>query len=137
VFGRTPTVTLAEAAASAHRRQRAILEALQTFRAMPGRHAARRTMMRVMMVELLTPSTQVVAVALILLATGAGWVGWQAAWLTLLLLTFGYGVASASALLLRGGTPGAPSGEELKRLLVRAPLELTVYRPALIWSRFR
>lgn len=137
VFGRTPTVTLAEAAAAAHRRQRAIFEALKTFRAMPGRHPARLTMMRVMIVELLTPSTQVVAALLTLLAAGAGWVGWEAVWLTLLLLTFGYAVASASALLLRGGTPGAPSGEELKRLLLRAPLELIVYRPALIWSRFR
>jgi cellulose synthase/poly-beta-1,6-N-acetylglucosamine synthase-like glycosyltransferase len=137
VFGRTPTVTLAEAAAAAHRRQRAILEALKTFRAMPGRHPARLTMMRVMMVELLTPSTQVVAAFLTLLAAGAGWVGWQAVWLTVLLLTFGYAVASASALLLRGGTPGAPSGDELKRLLLRAPLELIVYRPALICSRFR
>ena len=137
VFGRTPTVTLAEAAAAAHRRQRAILEALKTFRAMPGRHPSRLTMMRVMMVELLTPSTQVVAALLTLLAAGAGWVGWQAVWLTVLLLTFGYAVASASALLLRGGTPGAPSGDELKRLLLRAPLELIVYRPALIWSRFR
>ena len=49
----------------------------------------------------------------------------------------GYAVVSASALLLRGGTPGAPSGPELKRLLMRAPLELLVYRPALVLSRLR
>lgn len=137
VFGRTSTVSLAEAAAHAGRRQRAIFEALRTFRAQPGNDAARRTMMRVMIVELLTPAAQVVAVMMILLATGAGWVSWPAPWLTILLLTFGYGVASASALLLRGGTPGAPSGAELKRLLMRAPLELVVYRPALILSRLK
>ena len=137
VFGRMPTVPVAVAAARAHRRQRAIVQALRTFRAMPGKHPARRTMTRVMLVELLTPAAQVVAVAMIVLATGAGWAGWQAPWLTLLLLTFGYGVVSASALLLRGGTPGEPSGAELKRLLLRAPLELVVYRPALIWARLR
>jgi hypothetical protein len=43
---------------------------------------------------------------------------------------------SASALLLRGGTPGAPSGADLTRLLLRAPLEFAVYRPALLWARF-
>jgi hypothetical protein len=137
VFGCTAAVPLVEAAARAHRRQRAVIEALRTFRAMSGHDRARRTMMRVMLVELLTPAAQAVAMSVILLAAAAGWVGWTAPLLMLLLLTFGYGMASAAALLLRGGTPGAPSGAELKRLLLRAPLELVAYRPALIRARFR
>ena len=52
----------------------------------------------------------------------------------LLFLTFGYGLVSASALLLRGGTPGAPVTADLKRLLMRAPLEFVVYRPVFVWS---
>jgi cellulose synthase/poly-beta-1,6-N-acetylglucosamine synthase-like glycosyltransferase len=137
VFGRAATLPLSAVAARVHRRQRAVLEALRTFKAMPGNHAARRTMRRVMLMELLTPVAQVIALALIVVSTAAGWVSWTAPWLTILLLTFGYAVVSASALLLRGGTPGAPSGPELKRLLMRAPLELLVYRPALILSRLR
>jgi cellulose synthase/poly-beta-1,6-N-acetylglucosamine synthase-like glycosyltransferase len=137
VFGRTTTVPLTQAAAHVHRRQRAVVEALRMFRAMPGRAADRRTMRRMMLVELLTPAAQVAAFVIIVLAAGAGWVSWPTPWLTVLLLTFGYGVVSASALLLRGGTPGAPSGAELKRLLLRAPLELLVYRPALLVARLR
>lgn len=137
VFGRATTLPVVEAASRAARRQRAVIEALRTFRAMPGRHQARRTMRRVMLVELLTPAAQVLVLSMIVLITVAGWVSWPTPWLTVLLLTFGYAVVSASALLLRGGTPGAPSGAELKRLLMRAPLELLVYRPALIWSRLR
>jgi biofilm PGA synthesis N-glycosyltransferase PgaC len=137
VFGRAATLPLTAVAARVHRRQKAVLEALRTFKAMPGNHAARRIMRRVMLMELFTPVAQVLALALVVASTAAGWVSWMAPWLTILLLTFGYAVVSASALLLRGGTPGAPSGPELKRLLMRAPLELLVYRPAVVLSRLR
>jgi hypothetical protein len=72
---------------------------------------------------------------LIVVGALAGWVAPLAPWVMFLFLAFGYGVLSTSALLLRGGTPGAPSGADLKRLLIRAPLEFAVYRPALVWAR--
>jgi hypothetical protein len=135
VFGHTGTLTVGAAAGLVSRRQRAVLEALRTFGKSPTRHPARVTMMCVLAVELLTPAAQAVVISVIIAGTLAGWASWSAPGLAILLLTFGYGLVSASALLLRGGTPGAPSGADLKRLLMRAPLELTVYRPALVWSR--
>jgi hypothetical protein len=88
-------------------------------------------------VELLTPAAQAITVGIVLAGAAAGAVSWSAPLLLLLMLTFGYGLISASALLLRGGTPGAPSRNDLRRLLIRAPLEFAVYRPALLWSRAR
>ena len=135
VFGHTRTLTVAGAAAGARRRERALLQALRTFRRATAPTPAMRTMRIVVGAELLTSAAQVMTAALILGGAVAGWVSWNAPWLAFLLLTFGYAVISASALLLRGGTPGAPSGADLTRLLLRAPLELAVYRPALVWSR--
>jgi poly-beta-1,6-N-acetyl-D-glucosamine synthase len=135
VFGDAATSTVRGAAVLASRRQNALIEALRTFRRAPGKDRTRRTMTIVVGVELLTSAAQGIVAVLIVAAALAGWVSWRAPYLTFLLLTFGYAVVSASALLLRGGTPGAPSGADLKRLLLRAPLEFAVYRPALIWAR--
>jgi hypothetical protein len=135
VFGQAPTLTIRGAAARAAQRQRALFEALRTFRQTPGSGPERRTMRIVVGVELLIPVAQAVAAVLIVVGALAGWVAPLAPWVMFLFLAFGYGVVSASALLLRGGTPGAPSGADLKRLLIRAPLEFAVYRPALVWAR--
>jgi cellulose synthase/poly-beta-1,6-N-acetylglucosamine synthase-like glycosyltransferase len=135
VFGHAATSTVRGAAALASRRQNALIEALRTFRRAPGKDPMRRTMTIVVGVELLTSLAQGTVAVLIVAAALAGWVSWRTPYLTFLLLTFGYAVVSASALLLRGGTPGAPSGADLKRLLLRAPLEFAVYRPALVWAR--
>lgn len=136
VFGHTGTLTVARAAETAVRRQRALLEAFRLFAKSSAKGAARRTMLTVLAVELTIPVAQVFVVAAFLIGSGVGWVSWRTPFFVLLFLTFGYGLVSASALLLRGGTPGAPMGRDLKRLLMRAPLELVVYRPALLWSRF-
>lgn len=135
VFGHTRTLTVRGAAARSASRQRALIEALKTFRSAPGSSPARRTMKMVVLMELLTSVAQVLLAVLITGSAMVGLVSWNAPWLTFLLLTFGYAVMSASALLLRGGTPGAPSGADLRRLLLRAPLEFAVYRPALVWAR--
>ena len=135
VFGHTGTLSVRGAAALASRRQSALLEALKTFRRTPGVSPARRTMKIVVGAELLTSAAQGVVAVLVVVSAALGWVSWRAPYLTFLLLTFGYAVVSVSALLLRGGTPGAPSGADLKRLLLRAPLEFAVYRPALVWAR--
>nr|MBA3298141.1 hypothetical protein [Acidobacteriota bacterium] len=135
VFGRLNTLTVARAAATAGRRRRALLEAFRTFATRPASGAGRLTMMCVLAVELVTPVAQVFVIAAVLVGTAAGWISWTAPFFVLLSLTFGYGLVSASGLLLRGGTPGAPAGADLKRLLMRAPLEFVVYRPAFVWSR--
>jgi cellulose synthase/poly-beta-1,6-N-acetylglucosamine synthase-like glycosyltransferase len=135
VFGRSRTLTIPQAARTSARRQRALLEAFRTFAKTRDAGPARRTMRFVMAVELLTPAAQVFALAAILTGTAFGWFGWRSPFYALLLFTFGYALVSTSALLLRGGTPGAPMGGDLKRLLMRAPLEFVVYRPALLWAR--
>ena len=137
VFGHAGTVPVHAAARIASRRQRAVLEALSTFRKTRGASPVRKTMMCVLAVELLTPAAQAVALAVVFAAAVAGGIGWGEPLLLLLMLTFGYGLISASALLLRGGTPGAPARADLRRMLVRAPLEFAVYRPALLWNRLR
>jgi hypothetical protein len=137
VFGHAGTVTVGRAAGIAGRRQRAVLEAIRSFRNTASANPARRAMVPVLAVELLTPAAQALTVVVVLAGAAAGWVDWSSPLLLLLMLTFGYGLISASALLLRGGTPGAPSRTDLRRLLIRAPLEFAVYRPALLWSRAR
>jgi cellulose synthase/poly-beta-1,6-N-acetylglucosamine synthase-like glycosyltransferase len=135
VFGHIDTLTIRQATQTAARRQRALVEAFRTFAKSRDAGPSRPTMMFVMAVELLTPAAQVFALTAILAGTAFGWFGWRSPFYALLLMTFGYGLVSASALLLRGGTPGAPMGADLKRLLMRAPLEFLVYRPAVVWAR--
>lgn len=134
VFGHVETLTVTQAAARAWQRRRALVEAFRTFASRGTAGKARSTMMFVLAVELITPAAQVFVVAAILAGAAAGWIPWTTPFLALLFLTFGYGLTSASALLLRGGTPDAPVTRDLKRLLMRAPLEFVVYRPAFAWS---
>jgi len=52
-----------------------------------------------------------------------------------LLLSFGTAVVSAVALLLRGAHPLSPGRDELRALLLLAPLEIVLYRPIHTWPR--
>jgi len=137
VFGHAGALTDGEVAAAAARRRTALIEAFRTLSASDsdGHGQLRRLMMGVLAVELITPVAQVFVLAAVLVGSLFGLLNWNAPFLALLFLTFGYGLVSASGLLIRGGTPGAPAGADLKRLLLRAPLEFLVYRPALIWAR--
>jgi poly-beta-1,6-N-acetyl-D-glucosamine synthase len=134
VFGHLNTLAVGRAAAHSGLRRRALIEAFRTFATTSQGGNGRVTMMAVLAVELLTPIAQVFVLASIVIATSAGWINWNAPFLVLLFLTFGYGLVSASALLLRGGTPGAPNTADLKRLLMRAPLEFVIYRPVFVYS---
>ena len=136
VFGHASTLTDSQVATAAAHRRRALREAFGTLsESGNGVSRLRLLMMSVLAVELITPATQVFALAAILIGSVVGLLDWQAPFLALLFMTFGYGLVSSSALLLRGGTPGAPAGVDLRRLLLRAPLEFVVYQPALIWAR--
>jgi len=134
VFGHLNTLSVERAAMTSGLRRRALVEAFRTFATTSQGGNARVTMMAVLAVELLTPIAQVFVLAAIIVATSAGWIHWNAPFLVLLFLTFGYGLVSASALMLRGGTPGAPNTRDLKRLLMRAPLEFVIYRPVFVYS---
>lgn len=137
VFGHAGVLPDSEVAAAAALRRRALHEAFRTLsdKEVEGNRTLRVLMKSVLAVELITPAAQAFALAAILIGTLFGVLNWTAPFLALLYLTFGYGLVSASALLLRGGTPGAPVGKDLKRLLLRAPLEFVVYMPALLYAR--
>ena len=136
VFGSAEALTIAQHAQMTSRRQRAVVEAIRTFRKAPA-VASRLTLMLVLGIELLTPAAQALTLAAAIAGALGGWLAWSSPFYAFLMLTFGYALVSASALLLRGGTPDAPAGADLVRLLVRAPLEFIVYRPVLALQRLR
>lgn len=136
VFGHAAHVTIAEHARLTSTRQRAVRQAIATFWRTPG-VGSRLTLLLVLGIEVLTPAAQGIVLAAATAGALGGWLGWSSPFYAVLLLTFGYALVSASALLLRGGTPDAPVGSELVRLLLRAPLEFTLYRPVLTWQRLR
>ncbi|MDQ3149209.1 MAG: hypothetical protein M3Q38_04705 [Chloroflexota bacterium] len=137
VFGHANALPDGEVAAAAALRRRALHEAFRTVsdKEHKGKGRLGVMMKSVLAVELITPVAQVFVLIAMLVGTLFGALDWNAPFLALLFLTFGYGLVSAAGLLLRGGTPGAPVGKDLKRLLLRAPLEFLVYRPALLWAR--
>jgi hypothetical protein len=135
VFGHADTTSLAAAAQTGERRRRALVEAFGTFSKSPRAGGERLALMCALGVELTTPVAQLVTIGVMFAGAATGWVGWMAPLSTLLLLAFGNAVISAAALLVRGGAPDAPAGRDLVRLLLHAPLEFAVYRPALAWSR--
>jgi poly-beta-1,6-N-acetyl-D-glucosamine synthase len=137
VFGHAGALRDSEVAAAAALRRRALHEAFRTLSEKEeGSNGRLRVMMKsVLAVELITPVAQVFVLIAMIVGTVIGALDWNAPFLALLFLTFGYGLVSAAGLLLRGGTPGAPVGQDLKRLLLRAPLEFVVYMPALLWAR--
>jgi glycosyltransferase involved in cell wall biosynthesis len=137
VFGRAGTLSLRAAARQAVRRRRALLEAFGLFWNRRGRAAGRLALAPTLVVELLTPLIELFVVALTVAGAAMGRLYWTAPALAILLVAFGQGMVSAAALLMRGASADAPAGAELRRLLLQAPLEFTIYRPALAWARFR
>jgi cellulose synthase/poly-beta-1,6-N-acetylglucosamine synthase-like glycosyltransferase len=137
VFGHAPTLALGAAAQAAAERRRALLEAFATFWKARGRAGRRLALLPALAIELVTPLLELFVVAVAVSGAIAGWLGWIAPAAALVMLVFGNGLVSAAALLLRGGAPGAPAAVELRRLLIRTPLEPAVYRPALVWARLR
>ena len=134
-FGRTGTLTRGEASASARRRQRAALQTIASWGPVAGNSVGTRAFAYFLESELITPFAQLWIVLATLSGATAGWFTWTTAILAVLLLSFGTAVVSAAALLLRGAHPDAPDRDELRGLLLIAPLEVLVYRPLHAWSR--
>jgi hypothetical protein len=136
VFGHAGPMTVPDHARMTSRRQRAVIQAIRTFWRTPG-VGSRLTLILVLGIEVMTPAAQVLVLTVATVGAITGWVSWTSPVYAVLMLGFGYALVSAAALLLRGGTPDAPVGKDLVRLLVRAPLELVVYRPVLTLSRLK
>jgi hypothetical protein len=134
-FGQTGTTTADEARRAARHRQRAVLQATAAWGPGATQSVGLRTFAYFLESELITPIAQLWIVLSTLGGAAAGWFSWTAAVFAVLLLSFGTGVVSAAALLLRGAHPESPDRDELKALLLIAPLEVLIYRPLHAWSR--
>ena len=128
IVGHTAGTSLRTAVETAQRRRRGAWKALPQMR-------GDRALRTFALVELLTP----LAAATLVVATFAGAVAsWWSLWApvaAVCALTFGRAAVSSVALLLRASAPGSPNGPELAQLLLSAPLEYVVYRPALACLR--
>lgn len=112
------------AAAAASRASRRHRQALSAALSSPGGRARTDARIRpIIAMTLLLPMLQMAVLGLLAAEAALGWVHWTAPVAGLLFLVFGGACVSSSALLLRGGAPGAPSGVELRRLLLRGPGE--------------
>ena len=134
-FGRTGTLTPRAARAAARRRQRAALQMTAVWGPGAARSVGLKTFAYFLESELLTPVVQLWVVLATLGGAAAGWFSWSVAVSAVLLLSFGTAVVSAAALLVRGAHPDSPDRDELKALLLIAPLEVLVYRPRQTWAR--
>ena len=90
---------------------------------------------RFLLVELLTPFAATLLLVTTLGGAAASWWSLWAPIAAVCALTFGRAAVSSAALLLRASAPGSPNGPELAQLLLIAPLEYVVYRPALACLR--
>lgn len=135
IVGRTEPLPLAGAARLAGHRQRAVLESLSALRFFSGSTHGRLTVVCFLIAEFLSPALQLCVLVTVLAGAAAGWSTWLDVLLAVALLSFGNAVVTAVALLLRGALPGAPTVQELTRLLLLAPVEYFFYRPAVAMSR--
>ncbi|MBS1819441.1 MAG: hypothetical protein JSU08_16030 [Acidobacteria bacterium] len=124
-FGQTDVLSAGQDRIDAGRRQRASLEAIAS------RLAAAHRSRYFLAEELIGPAAQAWIAAAVAAGAMVGWFSWTAAISAVLALSFGSAAVTAAALLVRGAQPlPAIPREELRRLLLLAPLELTFHRPA-------
>ena len=131
-FGQTGTLPAHEArSAHARRRQRAALQMTASWGPGATQSVGLRTFAYFLESELITPLAQLWVVLSHPRRRGRRLVHLDRPRSSaVLLLSFGTAVVSAAALLLRGAHPDSPDRDELKALLLIAPLEVLVYHPA-------
>lgn len=134
-FGESATLTRAEVRAAARRRQRTALQTIASCGSSAGSSTGLKPFAYFLESELITPIAQLWILLAVVLSAASGWLTWTMAVLSVLLLSFGTAAVSAVALLLRGAHPGSPRRDELRALLLLAPLEILLYRPFHTWSR--
>ena len=132
IVGRVEPIGLAAAGRLAADRQRSLLQALAG--AMP-RGFGQAGVVCFFLAEFAMPLLQVSVFGAAALGAFAGWFSWTSVALVVALLAFGNAMVTAAALLLRGAAPWAPTFTELARVLLVAPAEYAIYRPAVFLSR--
>ena len=135
LFGRTSAPPIAGALRRAGRRQLAVLRILWMSAHTRDRRLAPRTLVYLIKSELLTPLALFWIPGAAIGGTLLGWYSWSTLVLLIAMVAFGSASVTAAALLVRGSAPGAPEERQLRHLLLAAPLEFVVYRPALAVAR--
>ena len=135
IVGRLGPLTLVNAGAQARHRERAVIQALWALHAAPGTAVGRFTRICLFTAELFVPLLELGVLVAVIAGAAAGWFTPASALIVLVLLSFGNAAVTAAALLLRGAAADAPGMHELLRLLLLAPTEYIVYRPAIALAR--
>ena len=137
IVGRTHPTGLTDAGSRARLRERAVIAASLQLARDDGPRPGRIGAWCLVFAELLTPTVQVAIVFSVVAGVAAGWFAWSAVGLLLVMLAFGNASVTAAALLMRGAAPAAPTFHEALRMLLLAPAEYVLYRPAVAISRVR
>ena len=125
--------------AQRERWQRVILETCWAYRGMLGRPKYRTVglagMPFYLLSEVLAPLFELLSLATLVAAAATGRLDWSAALLVVGILAFGTGILTACAVLISDVAERTLPKRKLAALVALAPLELVLYRPALIWAR--
>jgi hypothetical protein len=133
-FGTAHVLAGRPARARARRDQRAALELLSR-RASEVFTLGTGTTAPLFESALLTPLAQLWVVLATITGAALGWFSWLAPVAVVAIIAFGTALVSAAALHVRGSQANAPDRLELKTLLLLAPLEVLLTRPARLVAR--
>ena len=135
IVGRMDPVSLGTAGRLGSLRQRAVIQAAAALRHPQSRTDGRVAALCFVLAELLTPVAQGAVIIAVVAGATVGWFRWMDVALVLVMFSFGNAAVTAAALLVRGAVPGGPTTRELTRLLLLAPVEYVLYRPAVAVRR--
>ena len=135
IVGRVEPDALGSAARRARLRQRALIEALKLIVRGGSSGRGRFAAIGFFIAELFTPAIQLCVIGSMIAGAAGGWFSWSSVAVLLVMLSFGNAAITSAALLLRGAIPGAPGTSDTARLLLLAPAEYALYKPAIALSR--
>jgi cellulose synthase/poly-beta-1,6-N-acetylglucosamine synthase-like glycosyltransferase len=119
--------------------QRVILETFWAYRGMLGRRRYKAVglagMPFYLVSEVVAPVFEVLSVLALVTAASTGLLDWTAAVYVGGIVAFGTGLVTASAVLISDLAERVLPKRRLAALALLAPLELVLYRPALVWAR--
>jgi hypothetical protein len=137
IVGQIEPRTLASASRLLRYRPKAVVDSLRAVDLSLSRPGRRVAVFAFLIAQLVTTTLQVFVLAGVLTGAVAGWWTWNSVLLVIALLSFGNAIITVAALLVRGAAPGAPTQQELVRLLLLSPAEYVFFRPAVALSRIK
>jgi cellulose synthase/poly-beta-1,6-N-acetylglucosamine synthase-like glycosyltransferase len=119
--------------------QRVILETFWAYRGMLGRKRYKAVglagMPFYLVSEVVAPVFEVLSVLALVTAASTGLLDWTSALYVGGIVAFGTGLLTAAAVLISDLAQRTLPKRRLAALVLLAPLELVLYRPALVWAR--